>query len=428
MKSTKLSSERGQALILIALAAIGLFAITALAIDGSRKYADRRHAQDAADTAALAGALELAREETPHPETWDIVARDMADQNGYNGDLVTSQVWVYQCSDDPNDSHSPRYGSPVDCGPYEGDDDYIQVAITSNLNTYFARVIGFNQLHNTVESLAKAQTEYVGQLYGGASIVGLAPDQCKTIWFSGSSDLNITGGGVFSNSSLDCGVTIQGSTNISMDSGIDMVATAYTPNGNPPLDEIDGGIYGYADQYEYPPPAEMLPNPTCDTSASVSGSSMSPGSWSGTFPPSGVTTLDPGTYCVNGSFKLNANDELSGTGVTIFMQSGDVHWNGGAEIDLSAPTSGDFAGLLIYAPMSNTNTMRFNGNGGSTLTGTIFMPAASLIYNGTGGVNPSHVQIIAYTIELTGTNDTNVIYQDSDNWDANTPAQLGLAQ
>jgi hypothetical protein len=78
--------------------------------------------------------------------------------------------------------------------------------------------------------------------------------------------------------------------------------------------------------------------------------------------------------------------------------------------------------------MSNTNTMRFNGNADSALTGTIFMPAASLIYNGTGSVNPSHVQIIGYTIELTGTNNTNVIYQDNENWDTTLPAQVGLFQ
>ena len=55
MKNIK--SERGQALIIFALAAIGLFGIVGLAIDGSAKFSDRRHAQNAADTAALAAAL-----------------------------------------------------------------------------------------------------------------------------------------------------------------------------------------------------------------------------------------------------------------------------------------------------------------------------------------------------------------------------------
>ena len=155
---------------------------------------------------------------------------------------------------------------------------------------------------------------------------------------------------------------------------------------------------------------------------------MTPGNWSGTFPPNGVKTLNSGTYFINGNFRPNAHDELSGAGVTVFMQSGDIDWNGGPKVNLSAPTSGDLSGLLIYAPMSNTNSMSFNGNAASTLTGTIFMPAAPLVYNGTGNLNPSHVQIIGYTIELTGSNQTYVVYQDADNWDAHMPAKVGLME
>jgi hypothetical protein len=110
------------------------------------------------------------------------------------------------------------------------------------------------------------------------------------------------------------------------------------------------------------------------------------------------------------------------------MQSGNIDWNGGAQLNLSAPTSGDLAGMLIYAPMSNDNTMKFNGNASTLLTGTIFMPAAPLEYNGTGNLNPSHVQIIGYTINLGGSNDTNVIYDNASNWDHHVPAQLGIMQ
>ena len=61
-------------------AAIGLFAIAGLAIDGTAKYSDRRHAQNAADAAALAGALSLGKEE---PD-WKLKALDVADGNGYD--------------------------------------------------------------------------------------------------------------------------------------------------------------------------------------------------------------------------------------------------------------------------------------------------------------------------------------------------------
>ena len=131
---------------------------------------------------------------------------------------------------------------------------------------------------------------------------------------------------------------------------------------------------------------------------------------------------------VNGEFRLNANDKLTGTGVTVFMQSGAITWNGGAEIKLSAPTSGSLAGLLIYAPMSNSSPMKFNGNGNSLLRGMIYTPAAAITYNGTSNVQRSYVQIVGYTVELTGSNGTLIEYQDPDNWDANQPPQVGIAQ
>lgn len=413
MKQIISSTERGQALILIALAAIGLFAIAGLAIDGTMKFSDRRHAQNAVDTAVMAGALANLRGQTD----WETIARERADDNGYTGDLVHDQVWVYSCDLPKSNPKRSTVPNGIDCGAYERDRRYVQVVIASHINTYFARVIGINQMHNTVNAIAMSQASYKGELYGGATMIGLAPDKCKTIWLSGSALVNVTGGGIFSNSNLDCGVTVQGGKgfDITMDDSIEMVAAGYTKHGNPPLGGIGGGFEFGAKPYDYPPPAKMLPTYTCDWTYS-------------SFPPKGVTNLDPGTYCVNGSFKVNKGDTLTGTGVTIVMQSGDIDWNGGAKINLSAPTSGDLAGMLIYAPMSNTSTMHFNGNASSTLTGTIFMPAAPVVYNGTGNLNPSHVQLIGYTIEITGSNATNVIYQDPDNWDASMPAQIGVMQ
>ncbi len=54
-----LRRQRGQALILVAMAVLVLTAILALALDGGRIYLDRRQLQDAADAGALAGAEQL---------------------------------------------------------------------------------------------------------------------------------------------------------------------------------------------------------------------------------------------------------------------------------------------------------------------------------------------------------------------------------
>ncbi len=381
MKKLFFPTERGQALILITFAAIGLFAMAGLAIDGTAKFSDRRHAQNAADTAALAGSLSLVTGKTTvvygNVQAWQYDALQRADSNGYDRNLVSNRIWVYRCADS---------------------------------------VIGINQTHNVVSALAISQRSYTSQLYGGASIVGLAPDQCKTIYFSGSAAVNVTGGSIFSNSNLDCGFYLQGAHGLSIgvDGSVNMVASGYSTPGNPSVSGITNGIHGGGSAYDYPPPDYMLPTYTCDYTYA-------------NFPPDGVTKLSPGTYCVTDKFKMTGGT-LTGTGVTIVMQSGSIDWSGNTELNLSAPTSGDLAGMLIYSPMSNTNTMKFNGTADTDLTGTIFMPAAPLEYNGTGNVNPSHVQIIGYTINLGGSNDTNVIYDNPSNWDDSVPAQVGIMQ
>src|SRR5512135_2047716 len=52
------NTEKGQAIVLFVLGIVALLGFTALAIDGSTLYTEHRNAQNAADAAALAGALQ----------------------------------------------------------------------------------------------------------------------------------------------------------------------------------------------------------------------------------------------------------------------------------------------------------------------------------------------------------------------------------
>jgi uncharacterized membrane protein len=167
--------ERGQALILITLAAIGLFGITGLAIDGSAKFSDRRHAQNAADTAAMAAVLtktngltagqvdSVCSTDVSHTNSafcQDIIdaAWDRASENGYDG-LLSNDVEVY---------------SPPISGPYAGKDLYVQVIITSYVDTFFSQILGIPQTRNTVQATALAGKG--GSLAYGASVVSMNPN------------------------------------------------------------------------------------------------------------------------------------------------------------------------------------------------------------------------------------------------------------
>lgn len=86
----KLKSQKGQALILIAFGMVALIAMTGLAIDGGNVFSDRRHAQNAADTAALSAALA----KVSPPQDLYNVALARASSNGYTNDGVRSKVEV----------------------------------------------------------------------------------------------------------------------------------------------------------------------------------------------------------------------------------------------------------------------------------------------------------------------------------------------
>ncbi len=240
-------AERGQALIFIALAAIGLVAIVGLAVDGSAKYSDRRHAQNAADAAVLAGALAkstgLSAGQTnsvcpPAPgdpllplcQAVLTAAQQRTDQNGYDGDLVTNIVEI----------HSP----PIDTAyfnnaPYTGKSLYVQVIITSYVNTFFARVIGINRTRNIVQAIAIAGKG--GVIGDGAMIISYDPHPgCSSgggsgggsVDVSGHGTLDLTGGGIFVNSQETCGYSAPNCPTINITGGAGINSAGSVDNIN----------------------------------------------------------------------------------------------------------------------------------------------------------------------------------------------------
>ena len=139
-------SEKGQAIVMVAFAVIGLVAFAALAIDGGRVFSDKRHSQNAADSAAMAVALAIARNpgfSTPAELQSYVEATgwQSAETNGYDNDAANADVII------------TLVRSPNNSCTYHGWD--AEVKIVSTIDTTLARVVGRNQLTNVATAWAR---------------------------------------------------------------------------------------------------------------------------------------------------------------------------------------------------------------------------------------------------------------------------------
>jgi hypothetical protein len=116
---------------------------------------------------------------------------------------------------------------------------------------------------------------------------------------------------------------------------------------------------------------------------------------------SGTRTMKPGIYVVSGGdFKINANANISGTGVTIYIKAGtNVSINGNATMNLSAPTSGTYSGMLFFGDRTGTGGVSMNGTAASKLTGAVYFANQDVNYLGNFSGNGDCTQVVGKTVE-----------------------------
>jgi Putative Flp pilus-assembly TadE/G-like len=431
MKKLIPSTQSGQALVMIALAAIGLFAFAALAIDGSAIFSDRRHAQNAADTGALAAALTKVR-----GGDWEHEGLARAESNGYDDNGITNDVLFF---------------NPPNSGPYQGNDEYIQVKIRSDVKLFFARIIGRQTATNYVEAVARASIPKVTTWFDGQALVSTMPG-CKgdVGWnhdpfvVNGNSGTTVVNSGIFVNALCDGAYDQGGSSRVETDTGVCVVdgATADSTNTIPPPNDNcaqkDTSMY-------------TLPSASCGTQVgmidkiSTGNYEASPGTYSGSFPsdalpngsPAGILKLKKGIYCFDDGIdfqstwtvttNLNGNVDASGKdihdsdseGVFLFVRSGDVTFNGTSDIYLHAINSLDFPeklrNYLMYLPPTNEGTIKITGDDGSSFIGTILAPHAHVVLNGGSGTVGLDTQIIGYSVAIEGNGTLDINFNQANN-------------
>lgn len=444
MRSMNIKSESGQTVILLALAFIALLGFTALAIDGGMVYANRRHMQNAADAASLAGGSAVAMYlENHYVNTANWNCNDprviRAQINSTDGGEITA-IRSSAINDYSIDAEiADKNGVDTNCVQnYDNGawiENYIDVMtfITSDTPTAFAHFVYSGPLRNTVEAVARIEPRR--PLAYGNAIVALAGD-CDEggVTFDGSSGVAVTGGGIFSNSCIDkqggVGVRVYGKHDISC-----VLPDCYTNNGtsgslSPTPEENLGRAL----------PLEAFSVPTVSCSGLPShgdyngDGTLEPGLYSRIRIPNGDHEMKPGLYCVAGEVTINGGS-LVGSSVTLYLTGGDFTGSGNATIKLAAPPSRNCAdpckiykalpGVLIYLAEGNTGEAALLGNEDSNFMGLVYVPDGLIEAGGTSSTLAElHAQLIAEDVKIHGTTSLNIVFDDGLNYQL--PASLEL--
>ncbi len=427
--------ERGQALILIVFAIVGMVGLTALAIDGGNAYSDRRHAQNAADTAALAAAL--SKINGADQATWTQAGLNIAATNGYsNGANATVSV----------NSCSPQPDPPCVLGAGEDPTKFVQVVIQSTVRTYFAPVVGIRWLTNTVQAIAKAVPEVKVPWYNGNALVSLMPG-CKQgggpfpFEIGGNQTTSVHGTGVFVNSKCSSAFYQNGASSSMNAPGVCVVggAAGAVVGVNPPP------TYNCGQQIDMQMYTQVPLGPTsCDSEGNGKVDDLGggnyyahAGNYNGTFPPvsNGNLKIGQGIYCLHNGFSVTGNMNMTtdtngdgiyevSEGALFYVEGGGVSIGGNGSVYLHSITTTstglgpDLVGYLMYVPVTNGSSVSLTGGSDTTYVGTILAPGSLITLSGGSGTGNSlnlQTQIIGEQIKLTGSGNLNITYNQSQN-------------
>lgn len=183
------TQEKGQIVVILAVALVAVLGITALAIDGSMIYQERRDDQTTADSTALSAA------QTASASISCAAARTAAINQAIT--YASAQEGVALV----NDTTSPNRVE-ANCSA-DNKNLTIKIVVTTDTPTTFAKMISRNQLQTRVE--ATSQVNFGAGVFAGGSALWSTGPTCDAnggIWLSGTAVIKIRGGGAYSKSCI----------------------------------------------------------------------------------------------------------------------------------------------------------------------------------------------------------------------------------
>lgn len=387
--------EGGQALIVIAAALGGLLLGIGLALDTGQLFVARRAAQTAADAGAWAGAAVLYAGGSPGLA--QTAATDDATRNGYStGTNITVSA-----------------ASPPTSGTYAGDPGYIEVTITEQVLTRFLFGASGGRTAVTVRAVAGLARSGTGQ-----AVIVTRPSGPNTFAVANNTRFTITGGGTNTNTNSN--------NSVQVGSGAQLTAAFHRVTGN--VGAADAGrmspapVTGVAAAVD---PFITLAGPTTTgvplyagqiiTGATVT---LDPGIYIGpvTVGNGGIARLNAGNYIFRAGFSTTGTGSvvLAGAGGVLLYNAnaiypaaggvcGNLSLAGTGTLTLAASRTGSYAGMLLFQGRGCTNGAALTVRTGTSLSGTLYVPAATLTITAANNVTIAS-QIVAYQLTVSGAN------------------------
>jgi Flp pilus assembly protein TadG len=283
----------------------------------------------------------------------------------------------------------------------------LTMSASGSISTTFARVLGFSTVNISAGTSVTLLADGLG------CVLSLSRTASGALASGGSSSVSLNNCSLYDNSNSSTALTVGGSSRIEalsvgvvggMTGGDNITTTAGIKTGLTPL--VD--------------PYRDVPNPTasgtdqnsCNGQCPHGTATLNPGIYkNGMKLVAGANiTLNPGVYYLQDDLSVQGSATLTGTGVTLVFTSGNgtkyasANISGSATINLTAPTTGPTAGIVVFGDRSMPSDTSFKLNGGSTqyFGGAVYLPAAAIDYAGGAGTSTNCTQIIGNTVTFSG--------------------------
>lgn len=321
------SNESGAVAVLFAVGLFMLCGVAGIALDYSRATWTQSNVQQALDAAVLAGLSETGSAESLS----GVVGGSSKDQkieiaNKYFG---------------ANLKHLPK----LDKFSFAFEDETLVGQASVRINTTLLAALGFGKV--AVETISKG---IYGSVHEPVCFMAMHPTRKHTLELNGSVSVIAPDCNIYGNSdNFDDVVDPHTADNFLVGKSVQAVGFGhhYVNNVAPPLEHAPELI---------PDPLAALAIPTAGpcsfNNTTISGGSkiLTPGTYCGGLNISNGAdvSFSPGTYVISGGAFVVSDSRITGVGITVALadSSATLFWTS-SQIKLTAPTSGQYAGMAV---------------------------------------------------------------------------------